>query len=247
MVSILWGLSMMLALYLIGFMDSVREELRDGWATNESAEEHLASPESTIIEEISGENFIIQITEMTVIKQEDNTATTAIHLPSHTSTNQVTTFSQNAAREPQHPAKVIGEGTETFTSQEKSEDSLFCSDAGTSSSLESPGDGLVSLCNETSILRSLRGSRVDGQEHCIKTEDVSEDTENTHQPCSSGSVWCHPTEVLAIGNEGQTPTTELVSGKSFGMVGVVSLLWVQLYRKSIIHLKGHQSSTYGCI
>ncbi|XP_077349824.1 uncharacterized protein LOC143997863 [Lithobates pipiens] len=142
----------------LGFMYQVKEELEmgDGWAAQKSPEESLLSGESAIIEEISGENFIIQITEMSVIQEEESTVRTATPFPSQpsqTSPNLDTLFynDRGSVIIPEHSAKnTICEGTETFKMSENPEDGLFSLDTKTFPTLESPGGGLVSLDSETS-------------------------------------------------------------------------------------------------
>ncbi|XP_073488682.1 uncharacterized protein [Aquarana catesbeiana] len=140
----------------LGFMYQVKEELEngDGWAAQKSAEESLLTRESAIIEEISGENFIIQITEMSVIQDESTsrTATPFPSQPSQTSPNLDTLFynDRGSVIIPEHSAKnTICEGTETFKMSENPEDGFFSLDTRTSTTLESPGGGLVSLDTKT--------------------------------------------------------------------------------------------------
>lgn len=147
----------------LGFMYQVKEELEngDGWAAQKSAEESLLTRESAIIEEISGENFIIQITEMSVIQDESTsrTATPFPSQPSQTSPNLDTLFynDRGSVIIPEHSAKnTICEGTETFKMSENPEDGFFSLDTRTSTTLESPGGGLVSLDTKTfTTLESL--------------------------------------------------------------------------------------------
>ncbi|XP_040210670.1 uncharacterized protein LOC120941396 [Rana temporaria] len=130
----------------LGFMYQVEKEemeMGDGWECQKSDEESPLTRESAIIEEISGENFIIQIMEM---------ERTATPFPSQTSPNVDTLFynERGSVIIPEHSAmNTICKATETFKVSENPKDGFFSLDTKTFTTPEGPGGGLVSLDTKT--------------------------------------------------------------------------------------------------
>ncbi|KAM5126961.1 uncharacterized protein ACMZJ9_020981 [Mantella aurantiaca] len=219
-------------LHSLGFVYPVRDglKLKDGHVTNKSAEENLLSPVGAIIEEISGENFIIQITEISVVKQEE-TSTLQSSGDGFVSldTETLRRSGDGLVSLDAETLRSSGDGLVSLDAEtlRRSGDGLVSLDAETfrrsgdglvsldTETLRRSGDGLMSLDTETSIIPSLRESHVTGNVNFMKIEDVSNLHEDRNVSCDPGSVLCNPTDVLPMGSEGQALTATFFSGTDF--------------------------------
>ncbi|XP_068094661.1 uncharacterized protein [Hyperolius riggenbachi] len=208
----------------------------------ENNREILPNSEGTIIEEISGDNFIIQISEMSMPQGSAQNGvashpqkTSGFHHSAETpvtphkpkvSTNQKTFFAP--IRETvEVPGGLIHTSAKSATILENAGRPLIPHMCGAG---DTAGDRLITQDTKVSYVQSLSGPQVDG--NYIKTESVCYLDDEANISCGPVSVLCNPAEVLLIGSGEQTESSTVFSDNEFLTVIQVEEINVALEREA---------------